>query len=196
MVAERKETNKGLSYKIEEEFLSFFPVLSPDDITFFETIYLQSSEMNNQFDYDCSTLTQLIRHDKGFLLRYIKWLEERSTRISTLDLKSISKVWDIDWIEDALSDVLDHFSSEHKYSSFDHPIKSFFVNLSETNQSRAFSLLSQKISGTNNERLINIVFEIVRNCLPAYYSILIKTLLAHNDNYDLFHNLSGIIITS
>jgi hypothetical protein len=122
-----------MSIRIAHKFISKNIVNLSADINTVKEAYIQQIMYNPNYDYDGADLLSILRHDKKYLLEYIKYLFAQNERYMSYEAKNLSVVWLVEDIEDVLNVVFDFIAENENYTGIlDHFCNYFFSEIKET----------------------------------------------------------------
>lgn len=189
-------TNKTGSKKIKlsshifELGLNYF-----DNIDIAKEAYLQQIEFDsNYFDFDFKGLLNILKHDKFFLIDFVKLLWKTKNENSLhYEEKYFGIVWSIDDIEEVIKQIFDIApKNAHSFGFRSHFCKIFFNGVDNKFKDRSNLFLFEYAKENNNDvNKMNVVVGVTRS-MSYIFKVILQEHIKINTDINVFKHINWI----
>ena len=191
LITEKNE-KEGSRLQVWMDFFSIHFENLGDDIELIKKAYIQQNLIQHHFDYQGKGFLQILKVDKNFLIEFVESLYSSTERHSLSgDHSDMSYVWNIDNIEDTLTQVFDLVIEKDLYLGIlEHYCNVFFRNLKEEHRLRADNFIRQYVIDNNNDnRKMQIVVDLIRHTRKELFEEIFLLFISLNQDRETFSRL-------
>lgn len=171
IIVEKRE-KENLFIRIPHNFFSKHTEYLKNDINTVKKAYLQQEIYDAHYDYGGSELLSIMKIDKNFLMEYVEHLYKQKDRHRSYEYKSLSVVWLVENIQDALFEVFDFIAEKETYMGIlDHFCNSFFFEITkEENIKKSNEFIIRYINKNyNNLKKMNMIVDVLRHTKSDFF---------------------------
>lgn len=191
LITEKNE-KEGTRLQVWMDFFSKHFENLGDDIELIKKAYIQQNLIQHHFDYQGKGFLQILKVDKNFLIEFVESLYSSTERHSLGgDHSDMSYVWNIDNIEDTLTQVFDLVIEKDLYFGIlEHYCNVFFRNLKDEHKLRADNFIRQYVNDNNNDyRKMQIVVDLIRHTRKELFEEIFLLFISLNQDKETFSRL-------
>lgn len=194
LITEKNE-KEGSRLQVWMDFFSKHFENLGEDIELIKKAYIQQNLIQHHFDYQGKGFLQILKVDKNFLIEFVESLYS-STESHSLggDHSDMSYVWNIDNIEDTLTQVFDLVIEKDLYSGIlEHYCNVFFRILKDEHISKADNFIRQYVTNNNQDyKKMQIVVDIIRHSRKDLFEEIFLLFISLNQDKETFGMLMWI----
>jgi len=187
----RREEDTSFRYELPMKFFEENRNLLQLNFGLCEKAYFQQDEMPSRYDQLGSEFILLFEVNQDILPKYIeRMIESHKMSFFTSNFKQLNNLWQFSNADQAILMGLVQIAKAEIYRASDHTGAIFFINLDTQYHKRAVEVLKQvMLSYPKAVKILNIVFDIVRNCLKQFLEEVITFYLSLDDDINVFSKL-------
>jgi hypothetical protein len=156
---------------------------------FLFNIYIQSvkNDPNGYFDLEYKIISRILEKDSSLIINYIK--ELYSDHYTSRCNCNFDFIWQLNNYKDIADILFDYFSTDENKYQFGRSFFEEFFGGSNIDIQKTYLLDKLKVY-SDNEKVTNMIFDVVVNCLGDHICESIDTLLSLNSDIKVFGKLS------
>ncbi|GAA4763940.1 MULTISPECIES: hypothetical protein [Flavobacterium] len=174
---------------------SFFKIINEkhqyvfiDNLKTIETLYLYFDKQRRHFDYDLEVLKIILSYNPDFIVELLKYSFDEKDYLSRRDFNDndFKKLWDLDNYEVVLGKMMDYLV---KFKSIYLHGESEFSKAFKGNSQKEIDFLNNKLVATNDNKMIELIFNIVTTVYRDKMLDFLKVILEKGCDLELFRRL-------
>lgn len=165
------------------------------DVELLKKSYLQQEQNieHSHFDYNGQGFLNVLKLDKRFLIEYVEGIYSKYKYGQSPNYKKLSFIWEIENIENELTEVFNLVVSKEEYLGIDEGFcNTFFSNDVEFNDRQNQFLLNYLKSNADDIKKVEVIVDITKNSKREIFSSVVETFLESNPAVEDFMSISWI----